>query len=270
MIVLPSYIEGILFGRRENRAKWNASWHGEMKVKNSEKRWSSHLKCQHLGPCTGLGATGPCQGRSKQSPGMGRDPVGSLGSRASPTWEQKVPSNLAPGCPHCISSHTLTMKNSQLRGEKVINLVFGVCLFLLAKGERGEQLLHAPLTPEVWLHLRAVTWRKVTGTCRQEPLTYIKKVYSRESVYISINILCIYINKYIKRKECIILMQHKAVLRERVSKYKHCDLGYTDLGKRKDVFDCFISSQFCFKNCTLTCIFVKLFIDINISVHWFK
>lgn len=33
MIVLPSYIEGILFGRRENKAKWNANRHGEMKVK---------------------------------------------------------------------------------------------------------------------------------------------------------------------------------------------------------------------------------------------
>lgn len=96
-----------------------------------------------------------------------------------------------------------------------INLAFGVCLFLLAKGERGEQLLHHPSTPEVWLHLMCSDSEKeVTGTCRQEPLTYIKKVYSRESVYISINISCIYINKYIKRKECIILMQHKAVLRE--------------------------------------------------------
>lgn len=189
-----------------------------MKVKDSKKRWSSHLKCQHLGPCTGLGAMGPCQGRSKQTPGMGRDPVGSLGSRASPTWEQRVPWNLAPGCPHCISSHTLTLENSQSAGGKVINLVLGVFLFLLAKGEWGEQFLHPPL------HARGLapstcsdSEKEVTGTCRQEPLTYIKKVYSRESVYISINISCIYINKYIKRKECIILMQHKAVLRERES-----------------------------------------------------
>lgn len=42
--------------------------------------------------------------------------------------------------------------------------------------------------------------KEVTGTCRQEPLTYIKKVYSRESVYISINISCIYINKYMGKK----------------------------------------------------------------------
>lgn len=176
-----------------------------------------------------------------------------------------------PRGPWGAEHHTLTFETGQLGGEKRINLIFGVCLFLLARGEWGEQLLHAPLearglAPSTCSDLE----KEVTGTCRQEPLTYIKKVYSRESVYISINISCIYINKYIKRKECIILMQHKAVLRERVSKYEHCNLGYTDLGKRKDVFDCFVSSQFCFKNCTLTCIFVKLFIDINISVHWFK
>uniref|UniRef100_A0A8C5JY21 Fibroblast growth factor receptor 3 n=1 Tax=Junco hyemalis TaxID=40217 RepID=A0A8C5JY21_JUNHY len=111
--------------------------------------------------------------------------------------------------------HTLTFETSQLGGKKGINLIFGVCLFLLARGEWGEQLLHAPLearglAPSTCSDLE----KEVTGTCRQEPLTYIKKVYSRESVYISINISCIYINKYIERKECIILMQRKAVLRE--------------------------------------------------------
>lgn len=181
-------------------------------------------------------------------PRDGRDPVGSLGSWASPTWEQRVPWHLAPGA-HTASQVTpWPLRAARWGGGKGIHLIFGVCLFLLAKGEWGEQLLHAPLearglAPSMCSDLE----KEVTGTCRQEPLTYIKKVYSRESVYISINISCIYINKYIKRKECIILMQHKAVLRERVSKYEHCNLGYTDLGKRKDVFDC------------LFCIFTVLF-----------
>lgn len=199
------------------------SWRNESK--NGKKRWSSHLKHQRLGPCPGLAAT--VSAKAGAEPRDGRDPVASLGSRAShpDLWDQPIGGR-----------------------EKGINLVFGVCLFLLARGERGEQLLRAPLearglAPSTCSDLE----KEVTGTCRQEPLTYIKKVYSRESVYISINISCIYINKYIKRKECIILMQHKVVLRERVSKYEHCNLGYTDLGKRKDVFDC------------LFCIFTVLF-----------
>lgn len=113
-----------------------------------------------------------------------------------------------------ISSHILTFENSRF-GEK--NLAFGVCASLLAKGE--WVLLHPPLnTSGLAPSTCSDSEKEVTGTCRQEPLTYIKKVYSRESVYISINISCIYINKYIKKKECIILMQRKAVLRERVSK----------------------------------------------------
>lgn len=108
-----------------------------------------------------------------------------------------------------------------VEGEKRNKSLFGVCLFLLAKGEWGEQLLPAPLGARgLAPSTCSDSEKEVTGTCRQEPLTYIKKVYSRESVYISINISCIYINKYIKRKECIILMQHKAVLRERVSQNK--------------------------------------------------
>lgn len=196
-----------------------------MKVKMVKKRWSSHLKRQRLGPCTGLGATGRCQGRSRAQ-GWQR-PRGVPGEHSITPWP---------------------LRAANWGGKKGINLIFGVCLFLLGRGEWGEQLLHAPLearglAPSTCSDLE----KEVTGTCRQEPLTYIKKVYSRESVYISINISCIYINKYIKRKECIILMQHKAVLRERVSKYEHCNLGYTDLGKRKDVFDC------------LFCIFTVLF-----------
>lgn len=146
-------------------------------------------------------------------PRQGRDPVGSLGSRASPTWEQSVPWDPAPGCPHDIS----TRIREQPVGGKRNKSLFGVCLFLLAKGEGGAAPLNSRgLAPSTC----SDSEKEVTGTCRQEPLTYIKKVYSRESVYISINILCIYINKYIKRKECIILMQHKAVLRERVSQNK--------------------------------------------------
>lgn len=197
-------------------------------------------------PLHGAGSDGSVP-RQEQIPGMGRDPVGSLGSRASPTWEQRVPWHLAPGA-HSASQVTPWPLRTAKKGGEGINLIFGVCLFLFAKGEGGEQLLHLPLNarglaPSTCSDLE----REVTGTCRQEPLTYIKKVYPRESVYISINISCIYINKYIKIKECIILMQHKAVLRERVSKYEHCNLGYTDLGKRKDVFDC------------LFCIFTVLF-----------
>lgn len=80
------------------------------------------------------------------------------------------------------------------------------------RGETPPALGTSGLAPSTCSDLE----KEVTGTCRQEPLTYIKKVYSRESVYISINISCIYINKYIgeKKKECIILIQHKAVLRE--------------------------------------------------------
>lgn len=93
-------------------------------------------------------------------------------------------------------------------------MLLGVCASLLAKSEWA--LLHPPLDASgLAPSTCSDSEKEVTGTCRQEPLTYIKKVYSRESVYISINISCIYINKYIKKnKECIILMQHKAVLRE--------------------------------------------------------
>lgn len=152
---------------------------------------------------------GPCQGRSKQRPcGIpGEQSITHLRAEGAMTPGSWVPTL------H-LRSHP-DLREQPTAGLKVINLFFGVCLFLLAKGEWREQLLHSPLdarglAPSTCSDLE----KEVTGTCRQEPLTYIKKVYSRESVYISINISCIYINKYIKRKECIILMQHKAVLRE--------------------------------------------------------
>lgn len=239
MIVLPSYIEGILSGRKENKAKWKCelSWRNESK--NSKKRRSSHQKCQRLGPRTGLAAVGPCQGRGRAQ-GWAETLRGRWAAEHHPpeSW----------GCPETwlLGAHTASQVTSwPLRaaswgvGRGGTHLAFGVCLFLLAKGEWGEQLLHPPLDARgLAPSTCSDSEKEVTGTCRQEPLTYIKKVYSRESVYISINISCIYINKYIKRKECIILMQHKAVLREWVSKYEHCNLGYTDLGERKNVFDC--------------------------------
>lgn len=205
-----------------------------------------------LGSCHGLQAMGPCGCRSRPW-GPAEHHLRAVGDRA-------------PGCPHSVSSLIPTLGNNHF-GEENLSL-WGLHSFACQGWAGGERLLCPPLrASDLAPSTCSDSEKEVTGTCRQEPLTYIKKVYSRESVYISINISCIYINKYIKKKECIILMQHKAVLR--VSKYEHCNLGYTDLGKRKD-FVCFISSQFCFKNCTLTCIFVKLFIDINISVHWFK
>lgn len=125
--------------------------------------------------------------------------------RAMPRLEQ------TPGMG--ISSHILTFENNHFWGGGWI-LLLGVCASLLAKSEWA--LLHPPLDASgLAPSTCSDSEKEVTGTCRQEPLTYIKKVYSRESVYISINISCIYINKYIKKnKECIILMQHKAVLRE--------------------------------------------------------
>lgn len=111
-------------------------------------------------PLHGAGSDGSVPRQEQAEPRDGQRPCGVPGEHS--ITHLRAESALKPGSwvPTCISSHTLTLENSQLGGEKVINLVFGVCLFLLAKGEREEQLLHAPLTPEVWLHLRAVTWRK--------------------------------------------------------------------------------------------------------------
>lgn len=153
-----------------------------------------------------LGAMGPCQGRAETL-------WGPWGAEHHPPESRACPETRLLGA-HTTSQ--LTSESSQLGGKRNKSL-FGVCLFSLAEGEGGAAPLKSRgLAPSTC----SDSEKEVTGTCRQEPLTYIKKVYSRESVYISINILCIYINKYIKRKECIILMQHKAVLRERVSQNK--------------------------------------------------
>lgn len=152
--------------------------------------------------------------RREQPPGTGRDPAAAVGVPGEESITHlRAAGDLASGCPHGISSHIPTFGNSRF-GEK--SLAFGGLHIVACQGwAGGEQLLHPPLDASgLAPSTCSDSEKEVTGTCRQEPLTYIKKVYSRESVYISINISCIYINKYIKKKECIILMQHKAVLRE--------------------------------------------------------
>lgn len=159
---------------------------------------------------------GPCQGRSRPQAWAESLwwPRGPWGAEHRPPESRECPETWLLGA-HTASQVTSWPLRAANWGEGGINLAFGVCLFLLAKAEWGEQLLHPPLDARgLAPSTCSDSEKEVTGTCRQEPLTYIKKVYSRESVYISINISCIYINKYIKRKECIILMQHKAVLRE--------------------------------------------------------
>lgn len=225
---------------------WNANCHGEVKVKIVKRGGQVIWSVSAVALARGWERR--VRAKAGADPRDGQRPRGVPGEQS--ITHLRAEGALTPGSwAHSASQVTPWPLRTAKKGRgEGINLIFGVCLFLLAKGEWGEQLLHLPLNarglaPSTCSDLE----REVTGTCRQEPLTYIKKVYPRESVYISINISCIYINKYIKIKECIILMQHKAVLRERVSKYEHCNLGYTDLGKRKDVFDC------------LFCIFTVLF-----------
>lgn len=155
--------------------------------------------------------------RWEQTPGTGRDPAVAVGDpREESITHPRAAGDLAPACPHSFSSRILTFGNSRFGGKKKKILLLGVCIFFACQGwAGGEQLLCPPLDASgLAPSTCSDSEKEVTGTCRQEPLTYIKKVYSRESVYISINISCIYINKYIKKKECIILMQPKAVLRE--------------------------------------------------------
>lgn len=152
MIILPSCIEGILFGRRENRAKQKckSSWRDESensKNRDSHVTWSISALA-----LAGAGSSGVVP-RQEQSSGMGRDPEGSLGSRAPPTWEPRVPWDLA-------SQVTPWPLRTASWGGKGGNLIFGVCLFLLAKGEWGSSSSFHPSAPEVWLHPRAVTRRK--------------------------------------------------------------------------------------------------------------
>lgn len=120
-----------------------------------------------------------------------------------PNWRRASPCRW-PGPtgtehPCCFSSPVPTCGSSRF-GENLTFWRWGFAYFCLQRaswrGAAPPALGASGLAPSTCSDLE----KEVTGTCRQEPLTYIKKVYSRESVYISINISCIYINKYMEKK----------------------------------------------------------------------
>lgn len=159
---------------------------------------------------------GPCQGRSR--PQGWADtlwwPRGPWGAEHHPPESWGCPETWLLGAHMASQVTSWPLRTASCGGRENKSRFWGLPV-LACQGWAGGAAPPSPLdarglAPSVC----SDSEKEVTGTCRQEPLTYIKKVYSRESVYISINISCIYINKYIKRKECIILMQHKAVLRE--------------------------------------------------------
>lgn len=151
---------------------------------DSQVIWNSSALAG-LGGCAGLRAMGPCGCRSR--------PWGPAEHHLTAARDR------APGCPHGVSSLIPTFGNNRF-GEENLSL-WGLRSFACQGRAGGEQLLHPPLDASgLAPSTCSDSEKEVTGTCRQEPLTYIKKVYSRETVYISINRSCIYINKYIKKK----------------------------------------------------------------------
>lgn len=130
--------------------------------------------------------------RRERTPGTGRDPAAAVGVPGEESIAHpRAAGDLAPGCPHGVSSHIPTFGNSRF-GEE--SLTFGGLHRFACQGRAGgEQLLHPALDASgLAPSTCSDSEKEVTGTCRQEPLTYIKKVYSRESVYIYKYILYIY------------------------------------------------------------------------------
>lgn len=164
MVVLPSCIEGILFGRRKKKkVKCKSSWRKEKKKKD-KKRQPSHLKWRRFGQARRLPALAPGWERwghaeagadpgNGQRPGSGRG--GPRGGEHHPSESGGGPGSWVPT--RCLKPHP-DLWEQPFWGE---SLTFGGLHSFSCRGRvGGEQLLIQPSTPAVWLHLRAVTRRK--------------------------------------------------------------------------------------------------------------